>query len=191
MLVLLIIYLLSACTSIPTISKEEYIALTNRQYDNVTKNQVIKASEELLRLADGDDFKFEYTTTNNFDTEVLIGERNWVVYYVLSTSSGKDKWKISATQAGENTKVSVQIFRNIFIQGTKIYPPGYGGYIANPAIFDLFWARMDYLLGKRSDWMTCTISEMRVKQKIVWGDTDSLCNTLNIKDNKPNSPIVY
>jgi hypothetical protein len=56
------------------------------------------------------------------------------------------------------------------------------------AIYDVFWARMDYLLGKRADWITCAVANDRVKKKLVWDANDALCSAINMADRHPEQP---
>ncbi len=179
--------LLTACANNPKLSNEDYKTLTSREYIDVTEVQVLQAAEEILRLADGDDFKIKKLPQS------LSATRRWRVYIVLYYSWGDDNWNVKTVATNNNVTATVQI-------STKEGYIGGIGYINmdgapktmihGDAIYDLFWARMDYLLGKRPDWMTCEMSDNRIKQKIVWGDNSTLCHMLNIKDNIPTSPIV-
>lgn len=184
--VLLIVSFLTACASNPKLSNEEYKTLTNRDYTGVTKDQVLQAANDLLRLADGDDFKIERTQ------ESLTATRRWREYVVISYEWGDDYWNVKTHSMNNSVTATVQISRKVGYSGNLVYlSMNHPDYIINgTAIYDLFWARMDYLLGKRPDWMTCEISDNRIKQKTVWGDNAPLCHMLNIKDNKPTSPNV-
>ncbi len=183
---ILIVSLLTACASNPKLSDEEYKALTNQEYIGVTKDQVLQAAEELLRLADGDDFKIEKSL------ESLSALRRWREYYVVSYEWGDDQWQVKTYPTNGGIATVVHISRKVGYSGNMVFiSDGQSAYSVNgTAIYDLFWGRMDYLLGKRQDWMTCEMSNDRIKQKIVWGSNDPLCNKLNIKDNKPASRIV-
>lgn len=68
--------------------------------------------------------------------------------------------------------------------------PMAGTPVEGTAIYDVFWSRLDYLLGLRSDWMTCKMADEKVKEKIVWGANDAMCNSFNVKDNVQTSPLV-
>lgn len=184
--VLLIASLLTACANNPKLSNEEYKTLINREYIGVTKDQVLQAAEELLHLADGDDFKIVKSP------ESLSATRRWHQYIVVSYEWGDDHWNVKTYPMNNNITVAVQISRKVGYSGNVAYlslnhPDAI---VDGTAIYDLFWARMDYLLGKRKDWMTCEMSDNRIKEKIVWGSNAPLCHMLNIKDNKPTSPIV-
>ena len=62
-----------------------------------------------------------------------------------------------------------------------------GSPVMGTAIYDVFWSRLDYLLGKRKDWMTCKVADERVKQNITSGTNEALCNSFNMNDKLPNN----
>lgn len=186
---LLIVCLLTACASNPKLSNDEYKALTNREYVGVTKKQVFKAAEELLRLSDGDDFKIVKLPGS------LKATRRWDEFYGILWDYGYDDWSVETQSLNDKITVSVRIIRHFQFSSNS---PDRENFTVDPptkringtAIYDLFWARMNYLLGKRLEWMTCEMSDNRIKQKIVWGSNAPLCQMLYIKDNRPTSPIV-
>lgn len=49
----------------------------------------------------------------------------------------------------------------------------------------MFFARLDYLLGKGGAWMTCKDADERVKSGATWGNNEALCNSFNITDAHP------
>ena len=63
--------------------------------------------------------------------------------------------------------------------------PMSGSPVMGTAIYDVFWSRMDYLLGLRQDWMTCQMADERVKSGATWGTNEALCNSFNVKDAVP------
>ncbi|AEC22239.1 hypothetical protein PT7_P003 (plasmid) [Pusillimonas sp. T7-7] len=64
------------------------------------------------------------------------------------------------------------------------------GNVPGTAIYDVFWARMDYLLGKNDKWMTCEEANSRVKAAITWGPNEALCNSFNMKDAAPDEMVA-
>lgn len=190
----LIAVLLTGCaTTQPQLSREEWLSITSRSYEGVTKEQVISSAERLFRLADGDDFNVVHTEDG------LYASRNWSAYMVIAAAMGTDYWQVKVAPDGNRFKAYVQV--NSQAQGvtpmattngawTATTTPMAGSPVMGTAIYDVFWARMDYLLGKRSDWMNCQIADERVKQKITWGTNEALCNSFNIKDEVPSHPLV-
>ncbi|RXZ42712.1 hypothetical protein EBB06_12530 [Crenobacter cavernae] len=61
-----------------------------------------------------------------------------------------------------------------------------GNIVNGSAIYDVFWARMDWMLGRRGDWMDCKVADQRVKTGAAWGTNEALCNSFNITDKAPS-----
>lgn len=172
----------------PKMTRSEYLQVTQRTYDGKTPDDVYLAAEKLFTLADGDDFKFFHTE------ESMVATRPWLVYVVLAATMGTDTWTIRARQIDGATKVSAALSTSMgsvlpvpttggdMSAGTM---PSMAGNVPGTAIYDVFWARMDYLLGKTDHWMTCEDANAKVKSEAVWGDNSALCNGFNVKDNAP------
>lgn len=171
---------LSACATPerPAMSKEERSAVTSRSYDGKTREDVFRAAETLFRLADEDDFKISYPGGN------MVAIRPWIIYVVLSATSGTDVWTVMAddTSAGVIARAEVQTTMPSMVAKYA------GGAVKGTAIYDIFWARMDFLLGKTNHWMTCQDSNERVAADAVWGSNEALCNSFNMKDRPPEMP---
>lgn len=172
------------------LTREEWLQVTSREYLGVTIDQAVSAAEEVLRLADGDDFKIFHADDGFHAT------RNWTIYLVLAAATGTDYWRVTAQEIDGGVKLSVQV--NTQSQAISAMPTTSGAWAAftgplagrpveGTAIYDLFWGRMDYLMGLRPDWMTCEMARDRVKQGIVWGRRDALCDPFNTRDQVPES----
>lgn len=190
----LFVMLLSGCAAPPPqMSREEWLAMAQRDYAGVTKDQALSAAEKLLRLADGDDFQITHTE------EGISATRNWLAYLVIAAASGTDFWAIKATSIKDGVRVSMQV--NTQSQAvtpmatsgsnwTATTMPMSGSPVTGTAIYDVFWSRLDYLLGKTTQWMTCEAADERVRQKITWGNNEALCNGFNMKDEHPQTPAA-
>lgn len=174
----------------PQMTRDEYLQTTQRTYADKTPDDIFRAAEELFRLADGDDFTFHHTDDS------MTATRPWLVYLVLAASMGTDTWLVRTKEESDATRVSALVSTSMgsvlpipttggdFTAGG---PPGGGNLVAGTAIYDVFWARMDYLLGLRDDWMVCKEANERVHKKIMWGSNEALCNGFNMKDDLPEA----
>lgn len=194
LLPLLVISLLSACATTQKLSTIERETITSREYVGITKDQLMLAGEELFHLADGDDFIITHSHKSS-SHERLYAKRNWRIYFVLGWSKGTDYWLLTADSNEKGVKATMQVNRKrrksyTMMPDNSKTASMQGEPINGTAIYDIFWARIDYLLGKRQDWMTCKISDDRINQKIVWGENDALCDSVTMKDSSPKSPIV-
>ena len=179
---------LAGCATQPKMTRDEYLKTTQREYVNKTPDDVFKAAEKLFTLADGDDFTFHYTDDS------MSASRPWVVYLVFAASMGTDNWLIRTKEEGNKTKVSALVSTAMGSVApmattggdwTATGLPGGGNIVAGTAIYDVFWARMDYLLGKSDKWMSCEQADDRVKRKVTWGSNEALCNSFNMKNQSP------
>jgi len=186
---------LSGCAAKrPQQTREEWINTTTRTYQGVTKDQALAAAEKLFRLADGDDFVITYTDDG------IQATRPWSMYMVISAMSGTDYWTVRATQAGNAVRVAAQV--NMQHQAITPMPttssgtwtaaviPMSGSPVIGTAIYDVFWARMDYLLGKTDTWMTCEVADKRKSEGLTWGYNEPLCNSFNMADSPPDGVVA-
>lgn len=187
--------LLGGCaTQHPPQTRDEWLSTTTRNYSGVTKDQALAAAEKLFRLADGDDFAIAHTQNG------IQATRPWLVYIVISAVSGTDSWGVTAEPSGDMLRVSAQV--NTQSQAIAPMPttdsgtwtagamPMSGVPVGGTAIYDVFWARMDYLLGKSEEWMTCDKANKRVDAGITWGSNECLCNSFNMKDELPEKLVA-
>lgn len=192
---LVCVLMLTACVSRPPISRDEWLSMTNRIYEGVTKEQTLTAAERLLRLADGNDFMIAH------NDDGFIATRQWTVYLVLAAAIGTDSWVVRAVENGHGeTRVSVSVSTQAGGIGAvatgsntaaPLTMPAMGASVNGTAAYDVFWARMDYLLGRRQLWMDCRVTDGRVAKGLVWGDNSALCNVFNIKDDVPEGAMIH
>lgn len=175
------------------LTREEWLAVTRHTFPGVTKDQAISAAERVLKLADGDDVRVVH------NEDGFVATRPWSAYLVLMAVFGMDTWSINVQPAETGSVVKLGVAsqaqammpvptaRGDATAGTM---PGTGAFTVNgTAIYDLFWARMAYLLGQRATWMTCIEADARVKAGTVWGTNEALCNSFNVKDETPEGPM--
>jgi hypothetical protein len=184
--VALIVSILVGCaTSRPHVTREEWLSVTSRTYDGVTKEQIIGAAEQLFRLADGDDFDIVHTE------EGISTSRKWFALLI----TGTDYWQIKAVPVGNQFRVTVHVSTHIDPMDGTTRPttttvdPAFNP-VRGTAIYDIFWSRLDYLLGERADWMTCKTADDRVDRRITWGGNSALCNSFNVEDKTPTKPFL-
>lgn len=189
-----LIMLISGCATTPdgSASRDEWEAIHVRTYDDVSPREVQDAAEKVLRLADKD-FTFEYPEGR------LQGNRKWTVYAVIAIVGGTDYWTVETRSDGAGTKATLQITRQA--SGTTAMPviggpgvtamttatPGYPIFQKAPHM--LFWQRMEYMLGKRSDWPTCDSFKDIIKTTIKRTERNQLevlCS-VNTDDKSPGA----
>ncbi len=159
---------LGGCATKPKISEEEMKAAMTRTYKGVSSGQVMKASEKLLRMVDEKRFQFkqsgnQLTATRSGNLHTNLGLVNvtavWLVKTketdqstVVTLDAGWRKQDLSTGLGGMNTKKP---------EGTAVY--------------NLFFNRLENLLGKSNVWMTCEGMKKAIEQGEESGDIRMLC----------------
>jgi hypothetical protein len=190
----LVAFLAGCAPAPPQPTREEYLAHTTREFKGIDKEKALAAAERVLRLADADDFQIAHTQDG------FVATRPWLVYLVLAAANGTDVWQVTTQPLPNGVRMAVQVSTaaNAITGFSQQVSGGAGGSVATPitipgnampaqgfAVYDVFWARLEYVLGLRQTWMTCVEANDRVTKKIVWGNNDALCNVFNVKDTNP------
>lgn len=201
-LISLILLLFIGCTSQKYLTREESLALRNKQiedttriYSDVSKDDVLIAVDSIFRLADGNDFKITHTEN------AIIGERQWLVYLVFAAAFGQDRW-IVATEENQKDKTVKVVVRVTSLSspvvpmvgttnsdvrtGSVLALPGVESTIPGDALYYIFFHRLEYLLGKRNQWLDCAEANNIIKKAHLTGSIECLCNPFNINDSRPD-----
>ncbi|WP_413612881.1 hypothetical protein [Bdellovibrio sp. HCB-110] len=175
--------LTASCAHQKQLSRDEWLALTQRNYSGVTKETLIAKAEEVLRLADGDDFKFHHSE-NGF-----TASRNWLVYIVIGAASGTDVWNFQVEPTTDSWKVKVSVSTTSGNTSATavgaITTPNQSSTEQGNAIYNIFWNRLDYLLGKSTQWMDCRLASRKLSSGEYFGNDEALCNSFNMTNNYP------
>lgn len=130
-------------------NRSDFIAEGTRTYQGETRERVIQAAEIVLKLSDPKDFEFRHNAAG------FTGLRRYVIYAVIASAVGREKWEFNTeTPAPGAIRASVTISEAGTTSGGYSTTP-YEGTMASVPLYRLFWNRMDYMLGRRPDWVTC------------------------------------
>jgi len=179
-------------TKRPAVSREESLAMSSRVFPR-SKEQTLDAAQKVLLLSDGDDYQFQHSAAG------FSAQRPWIVYLVLAAAVGTDFWAVRASGSADETRIELEVGASAQAvtpmattsQGTWTAGslPANASLVQGPALYELFFARMEYLLGLRADWPSCDWSNGRVKTGATWGTNEALCNSFNVKDKTPSGPL--
>jgi hypothetical protein len=140
---------LTACAAPHQIAdRSDFLAEATREYRGETNERVIRAAETVLKISDPADFEFRHTL-NGF-----TGLRRYTVYAVIAAQQGREKWDFITENAPGAVRASISVSEAGVASGgytTQRYEHA----MASIPLYRLFWARVDYLLARRPDWMTC------------------------------------
>lgn len=169
------------------LERERQLNMMCRTYENVTPEEVLLAADRVFRLAD-DDYNISHAPNG------IQAQRNWMIYFVLSITSGTDSWSVTVESLPDN-KVKVIAMHsptaNSMFAGpvgsggvTSVTVPGMQRLTTRPAIYELFFARLDYFLGKTKTWITCK----EAGKLFTDGNLDPFCTVAN--DRSPEGESV-
>jgi hypothetical protein len=141
--------LLAACAQPHQIEdRQDYIAEATRSFPGETRERVISAAQVVLKLSDPSDFDFRYTLDG------FVGLRRYFVYAVLASQQGQEKWQFVTRENPGAIDASVSISEAGTVSGGYSTTPFERAMNSIP-LYRLFWSRVEYVLGRRSDWVTC------------------------------------
>lgn len=150
------------------LTRDEWIDVTTKTYSGVTETQALAAAGKFLRLLDGDDF-----IITNKRNNIVATKNTFMLLNIL-----RDTWTIEAETTTGGVLVTVD--RATFLDSAALQKD-------DLVVYEAFWARMDYLLGKRDDWMTCKTINKKLKAGETWGDDYSICNASDLKGIDPTT----
>lgn len=143
--------LLAGCATAPhqVRDRDDYLAEATRIYPGESRERVLKAAETVLKLSDPADFEFRYTLAG------FTGLRRYMVYAVITTAVGREKWELLTESDPAGLRASVSVSEEGTASGAYGSQNKYEGAMASVPLYRLFWSRVEYMLGRRPDWVTC------------------------------------
>jgi hypothetical protein len=185
-----LVWVFGGCSQSPQLTRQQWIELTTRTYTHTSEEAVYTAAEKLFRLADGNDFVISYYKDG------MVASRKFMDYLLVADRDGVDTWRLTTKDLGGG---KVQVSVEVGTQKSNTFPaPTLKGdlsiyttpaletpAIQGTALYDLFWKRMDYLMGKSKVWTTCKDADALLDDKTTWGTLAPLCDPFNTKDNSP------
>lgn len=161
--------------------RTEWMALHSRIYDDATQKQLLTAAERVLRLADSD-FVFSYPPG------ALHARRDWSVYMVLAAAFGQDYWRIQAQPVDGGMRLLVRVSRTSgAITPTPVSTTGTATAFAATsstmpgrevwwgAPYAIFWSRLDYMLERGDQWLSCLAAQQRFAARTATQYVGVLC----------------
>ncbi len=142
--------------------RNRQIQMITRYYPDKTAQEVLLAADRVFRLAD-DDYTVSHSPTG------LQAQRKWMLFLLISVSTGTDAWtvtteplpeggvKVMAMHSSSSASTSVLMTPTTTggASASALTTPAIQNMTTKPAIYELFFARLEHLLGKRKDWPTC------------------------------------
>ena len=144
---------LAACNTTPDLLLDEaaFTSATARRFPGETRERIVQAAEAVLRQSDPS----RQITTRS---EGFASFKQFESYGFVVAEGGGDLWTVTSRDLPDSAEAVVRLAARggggpagpvISITGGR-----------NPApLYDLFWSRVEYVLGRRPDWTTCQAAE--------------------------------
>ncbi len=184
-IILLLAIGLSACMRPErSTNHADWLKEATRSWNGESKARVIAAAEAVLKHSDRQDFTFEYAKSG------FSARRKFFIYAVIATAEGEDRWTFAVSENSEGASASVRIIQ----RGTATAGRATERFRDNQTMigsFRLFYARLDYMLGKRTDWIGCADAATKLSLNREAPGLQGLCSiTHQANDNAPPAKIV-
>ena len=157
--------------------RDRQLRMVTRVYEGKSSEEILRAADRVFRLAD-DDYNVSHTQNS------VHAQRNWMIYLVLALAMGTDSWTISTEPVENGIKVTaMHSAQSSSVTGaptptsgggmgvTALTSPGMQSMTTTPAIYQLFFSRLDHLLGVKPGWLTCKDA----KRQFTEGDLGPFC----------------
>lgn len=141
---------LTACGTAPAPwTRDQQAAATTRSYQGVRPAEALKAAETVARLTDPRGVRFDYRPGG------FRAQRPVFAYMVIAAMTGDYFYDAQVQPTAGGSNIQIKTFNNINgITGSGVFP-GSGSFVESKGVYDLYFARIDHLLGRRPDWVTC------------------------------------
>ena len=147
---------LGGCMGHQIVDRSDYLAEGTRTFSGETRERVVTAARVVLQTSDPSDFEFRDSLTG------FTGLRRYIIYAVIAASVGREKWELQTEEVPKGVRAAISVSEAGQSTGGYSVTP-YEGQMASVALYRLFWDRVDYMLGRRPDWVSCDQAEAAVK----------------------------
>jgi hypothetical protein len=148
-LLVLIVSLTACARPERTTSHADWMREATRVWPSESKARVIAAAEAVVKHSDPRDIQLEYSKQG------FVARRKFFIYAVLATADGEDRWTFHASENSEGASASVRVIQRGTAQSGR-FSERFRENQVYVGSFRLFYARIEYLLGRREDWIRCS-----------------------------------
>lgn len=166
--------LVTGCVQIEPWTREKQEAVTTEIIPGATVAQTVRAAENVVKLAGGDNVSFDFRP-NGF-----VGSRRYSAFLVVSAMSGTYTFDFTATPAAGGTLATLRIAQNSTTYTTLGALPDGGSFWDLEGAYNLFFDRVKAQTGN-GQWITC--SQTKAVYGLVSTHFEPLC--LSAQDRTP------
>jgi hypothetical protein len=174
--------LLAACARPErTTSHADWMREATRVWPGETKARVIAAGEAVVKHSDPRDIQVEYSKQG------FVARRKFFIYAVLATADGEDRWTFHASENADGASASVRIIQRGTAQSGR-FSERFRENQVYVGSLRLFYARIDYLLGRREDWVSCSQAVEKLRLPPQAPGLQALCSVTHQGADAPPPP---
>lgn len=164
---------LTGCQTRPPMSRADYLGMTTRVLPGITVDQAYAVLEGVFQASRPGDFEFQHS-----DAGMQASTRHGIF------AGPPHVWSLTVQPVAGGVRVQASVSGSAPAGLLPVATTGGMGLaagtasgvpVAGTSIYDLFFARVDYMMGKRADWVTCRQQLDRVLSNVVWGQNEALC----------------
>jgi hypothetical protein len=175
---------LAACMPAARVAThDEWQREATRTWPGENRARVIAAADAVLKHADPRDTAVEYNHHG------FTARRKFFIYALIATANGTETWTFSSAENEQGASATVRIIQ----RGTARAGSHSERFRENQVYLGslrLFYARIDYLLGRRADWITCTEAADKLTLPAGAPGLQSLCSLTHQGRDAPPPPKV-
>jgi hypothetical protein len=139
---LISLFVLIGCSS-----KNEYSSSIKYFDQNITKDKLLHAAKRVFHLSDENAFIIDSYRNDLNVTKTKASYR----LYKMAIRNDHFNFNVDNNSTTKTLKATLSLYRTYGIDNEDIY------YLdKDNNVYDLFWSRIDYLLGKNDDWDSCS-----------------------------------
>jgi hypothetical protein len=176
--------LLGACTPASRVTDHaEWLKEATRVWPGETRARVIAAAEAVVKHADPRD------TTVEYNRHGFSARRKFFIYALIASASGTETWTFSSAENEQGASATVRIVQ----RGTAQAGNSSERFRENQVYLGslrLFYARIEYMLGRRADWITCAEAQAKLTLPASSPGLQSLCTLTHQGRDAPPPPKI-
>ena len=127
-------------------SEEQNVLVTKKVYLDVSKNAIFDAAKTLFNISNESNKDKSFiidSYRDKLEVNKIIFKENIIKINIIS-----DKWLLELNQNGNETRANLILIRRDGLNEDDIED-------IDVSVHELFWDRLDYLLGLKKDWKVC------------------------------------
>ena len=165
---------------------EDWEKARMRTYTDISVDLALQKAKEVIRLSDPEDIVFEDKRGR------FVAVRNFKVSSLLKGLALEHEWRVEAWTEGDSTTVTVELHQS----ANKTFDLGTDSEIARafddrvpcePATYELFWKRLNYLLELERTWPSCEWFEVALDRANGSEIVQGLCAVGTVQGQPPTT----